>query len=379
MPDEKATILVVDDQERNREICQENLEMEDYRILLAENGLQGVEKAGIEKPDLILLDIMMPELNGYEVLEQLQADEQLHDIPVLMLTAKASTPDVVRALSLGANDYLKKPFDIDELVARVDTLVRLKKAEDRLKRSVTKMEHQAALGIQAAGAAHDLSNVLGVLTYHQLIESCMEEIKLAMTHEQKERLSENFQLIEDGCEQIGETVKLGSELCRSMTGFAASADMGQRVQPVAPLISLPLQMYKRKLLSKRIEVGKELDENVSARCDSGQIHRIMLNLISNAMYALEKKDISDRKLDIHLQGNNGEVLLTVSDNGEGIGDDVLPHIFDYLYTTKNNHGSGIGLNTVKKIMDAHQGWIDVKSRPGKGTVFVLAFPEPGKQ
>ena len=374
-----GTILVVDDQERNREICQENLEMEDYRIVMAENGLQGLETARIEKPDLILLDIMMPELNGYEVLEKLKADEELHDIPVLMLTAKAGTSDVVRALNLGANDYLKKPFDIDELVARVDTLVHLKKAEDRLKKSVTEMEHQAALGIQAAGAAHDLSNVLGVLTYHQIIEGCLESITLEMTGEQKERLSDDLRLIEEGCAQIGETVKLGTELCRSMTGFARSAVTGQRVQPLDELISVPLRMYQRKLSNKKIKVRKELEQNVSVRCDSGQIQRIMLNLVSNAVYTLSKKDIADRRLDIRLYRENGEVLLTVADNGEGIDDDVLSHIFEYLYTTKKNQGSGIGLNTVKKIMDTHHGRIDVKSSPGEGTEFILAFPRPEQQ
>jgi signal transduction histidine kinase len=369
---DKGRILVVDDHQRNREICEENLEMEGYRILLAENGKEGLHIARLEGPDLILLDIMMPEMNGYEMLEELKSDEQLKDIPVLMLTAKASTADVVQALNLGANDYLKKPFDIDELVARADTLVRLKKAEDQLKQSISRMEHQAALGIQAAGAAHDLSNVLGVLSYHQIIEHALENILARQTEKQKDELTRDFQVIQKACHNLHEATELGITLCNAFTSFAR-AD-GQRVQSIVPFISAPLDMFRRRFRSKNIEVHTDLPQVQPIRCDSGQIQRIILNLLENAIYALEQNNKNERKLGILLRGEEDEVVLTVSDTGPGIPEEVLPRIFDYQFTTKGQKGSGIGLDTVRKIVESHSGRIDVQSEAGHGTTFTVAFP-----
>lgn len=369
---EKGSILVVDDHQRNREICQENLEMEDYHIFLAENGREGLRIARLEQPDLILLDIMMPEMNGYEMLERLKADPELQDIPILMLTAKASTADVVQALNLGANDYLRKPFDIDELVARVDTLVSLKRAKDQLKQSISRMEHQAALGIQAAGAAHDLSNVLGVLSYHQIIEHALENILARQTEEQKEKLDPDFRTIQKACHNLNEATELGITLCNGFTSFAR-AD-GKRVQSIVPFISAPLDMFRRRFRSKNIEVHTDLPQVRPIHCDSGQIQRIILNLLENAIYALEQKENKERKLDIGLQESEEEVILTVSDTGPGISEEVLPRIFDYLFTTKGQQGSGIGLDTVRKIVESHSGRIQVQTELGQGTTFTVAFP-----
>jgi len=126
-------IQVVDDNERNINICREILEFADFDVVFAENGKAGLELAISKKPDVILLDIMMPVMNGMEMLEELKKDDSLQHIPVLMLTAKSSTGDVVAALTSGANDYLIKPFSDEELEARVKTLFRMKKAEDQIR------------------------------------------------------------------------------------------------------------------------------------------------------------------------------------------------------------------------------------------------------
>ena len=128
-----GTILVVDDNERNINICREILEFADFDVLAAENGQVGLQTTKSKKPDVILLDIMMPVLNGMEMLAKLRNDTELLHIPVLMLTARNSTSEVVAALDAGANDYLIKPFSDEELAARVKTLYRMKKAEDQIR------------------------------------------------------------------------------------------------------------------------------------------------------------------------------------------------------------------------------------------------------
>ncbi|HIP38653.1 MAG TPA: response regulator [Desulfocapsa sulfexigens] len=126
-------IQVVDDNERNIKICREILEMEDFSVISSDNGKVGLQMAGEHRPDVILLDIMMPVMNGMEMLRKLKSDPQLQHIPILMLTAKSSTGDVVQALDAGANDYLTKPFSDEELGARVKTLYRMKNAEDQIR------------------------------------------------------------------------------------------------------------------------------------------------------------------------------------------------------------------------------------------------------
>jgi phosphoserine phosphatase RsbU/P len=129
---EISSILIVDDNEVNRDICALNLGHMQVQLLFAENGLEGLEIARQKTPDLILLDIMMPVMDGFEMLRAVKADPALAHIPVLMLSAKSETESVVKALEIGANDYLKKPFAEEEMVARVNTLLRNRYLEKRL-------------------------------------------------------------------------------------------------------------------------------------------------------------------------------------------------------------------------------------------------------
>jgi sigma-B regulation protein RsbU (phosphoserine phosphatase) len=130
---QQGGILIIDDNEINREICAINLEDMRVPLAFAENGRDGLEKAAMIIPDLILLDIMMPVMDGFEMLAKLKCDDVLSEIPVLMLTAKSETDSIVKALELGANDYLKKPFEEEEMVARVKTLLRSRYLEKQLK------------------------------------------------------------------------------------------------------------------------------------------------------------------------------------------------------------------------------------------------------
>lgn len=139
---ENGLIQVVDDNERNVKICQEILEIADFRVVAAGNGRLGLEMARSLSPDVILLDIMMPVMDGMEMLKKLRADSNIRHIPVLMLTARNTTEDVVQALDNGANDYLTKPFSEEELEARVRTLCRMKKAEDTIREQNEILEHK---------------------------------------------------------------------------------------------------------------------------------------------------------------------------------------------------------------------------------------------
>jgi CheY-like chemotaxis protein len=149
-----GVILVVDDQETNQQICQENLELEDFKVHVASNGLEGLEAAREIMPDLILLDIMMPVMDGYQTLAKLKDEPALDNIPVLMLSAKAGSQEVAKALSMGASDYVKKPFSVDELIARVRHLVAFKQTQEVNQTYLKHLEeHQRRLGEELSLAA----------------------------------------------------------------------------------------------------------------------------------------------------------------------------------------------------------------------------------
>ncbi len=146
---EKESILIVDDNENNRDMFEIYLEMEGYAVHFAEDGKQGLHLAREIMPDIILLDIMMPVMDGFQMLEKLRKDPDLSDIPVMVLTVKTAPDNAVKALRMGADDYLRKPFDVDELIARINKLINLKHNQDFLKLKTKKLkDHQKSIEVQ---------------------------------------------------------------------------------------------------------------------------------------------------------------------------------------------------------------------------------------
>lgn len=357
-----CTILIVDDSSRNVKICREILEDKVKTILSAEDGKEGLVISKSKKPDLILLDIMMPVMDGFEMLDKLKSDSELREIPVLMLTAKTDTEDVVKALHMGANDYLKKPFAYEELQARVETLCHLKKAEDRLKNTISLLEHKtellahkAEIGLQAGGLAHDFNNIMTITQLVSLIPGMLDN-------------PDNHEQIRTYIQTVLKSNALGCEICHGYTSYLK--DIGQKafIQPLEPLFQ-PLSMYARQFQGCLI---KNIPQDLPLiKCKSDQIKRVIINLFVNACQAVgyTKKSIIEFKA----WSADGVVFFSVNDNGKGISDDALPHIFEECFTTRKN-GTGLGLFMVKQIIESHDGTINCTSKKDIGTEFVISLP-----
>ena len=354
--------MIVDDNVRNIKICREILYAQDKSILSAENGEEGLRIAAKENPDVILLDIMMPVMDGYEMLRQLKEDVDLQDIPVLMLTAKTDTKDVVKALEMGANDYLVKPFVHQELMARVETLCRLKHAEDRMRHIITHLEHEtellahkAELGSQAGELAHDLSNVMAIT---QLISFIPDMLDNPDEHDQ----------IRKYVETTLEAINLGSEISHGYTSYLKDIGRKAKSQPLEPLFQ-PLSMYAKQFRGK---LSQEIHEDLPpVLCKADQIKRIVINLFVNASQAIGDRE--DALIECKAWAEGDMVFFSIADNGCGIDKETLPNIFEECFTTKKN-GTGLGLFMVKQVIEAQGGSIKVDSKPGKGTVFILSLP-----
>jgi signal transduction histidine kinase len=371
----KGKLLIVDDHEKNREIVRFNLgDLDGYDIIEADNGKTGLKTALHHHPDVILLDIMMPVMDGYEMLQCLKSDPVLKGIPVLMITAKASTENVVKALDLGAQDYIVKPFDVEELSARVKTLVKLKKSEDKLKRSITLLEHEAVLGQLTAGTIHDLNNIMGGMQAYELIQMRLES---ALKKFPDPDIQKEFRSVLSLCDLIGESVELGKVICENLHSFSRGIAAGRHRQSLDDLITIPLKIFERRFRTRGISLNSNLEKVPLFDCNAGEIQRVILNLVTNSVHAMEESE--RRELTVNLKLEQNHILIEVKDTGCGVPPKHREQIFEKFFTTKEEGvGSGIGLHQVASIVESYSGTVNFNSGPD-GTCFQVRLPVVGQE
>lgn len=359
---EQQKLLIVDDEEANIDVLVSSL-ADEYELAVAIDGQKALELASTFSPDLILLDIMMPGIDGYEVCRQLKVDPNTATIPVIFVTAMAEMENEAQGLGLGAVDYITKPVSPPILKARVQTHLQLKRQHDRLKESSTRMEHEAKilqhkaeLGIHAGCLAHDIGNILFAVMHVQFLPDYIAEGVPG-----REELVEDVLLVK-------ESLRLGCDICQGYTNFLQNIDEGNELQPFLPLLQ-PLDMYSRKFkgtLEKDFAADLPL-----LSCRGAQLKRVFINLFINATQALEGQN--EQKIHLRVWEQEGQIFFRIRDNGPGIARENLARIFDERFTTKVE-GIGLGLFLSKQIVEFHKGSIEVQSEPGKGTAFTLSLP-----
>jgi CheY-like chemotaxis protein len=376
-------ILIVDDLPDNRRLLAHLVTGQGYQASVASNGRQALEIAAAERPDVILLDVMMPGMDGIEVCRRLKADEQLREIPVILVTAKDLDKDVVRGLDAGADDYVTKPFNREVLAARLRTAIRLKQSYDALRkkdeqlREVQKLE---AVGLLAGGIAHEFNNLLQVIGGYATCAS--------------EGLSPQEQRYKD-LQQVRLAADRAATLTRQLLGFSRrrilqldNVDPNQLVGDLAQML--------RPLMGDRISVEVVLGKDIGiVYADPGELQGALLNLCLNARDAMPSGGKLLLRTDTvvlseafcrtaenlaRFQIEPGRyVVFDVTDTGQGISAEVQQHIFEPFFTTKEvGKGSGLGLAMVYGVVQQHKGAIHVYSEPGKGTTFKVYLPSGGK-
>jgi len=357
-----CTVLVVDDTEANVDILVDALG-EDYGVSVAMDGRAALEAVEEEPPDLILLDIMMPEMDGYEVCRRLKSDKKTENIPIIFVTIKGEVEDEQKGLELGAVDYISKPFSPPIVKARVKNHLLIKIQHDQLTNSISNLQHEAEilgqkaeLGIQAGGLAHDINNVLAGIMIAEIIPA-----SLPVNFPGRENILKNIS-------NILKSAHLGRDICLGYTNYLRNVEEKAKVQPVFPLLQ-PIDIFARRYMGK---LERDIATDIPPiECKSSQLKRIFVNLFVNASQAIENK--SEQIITIRLWSEADRVLFSIQDNGTGIPEDILPLIFEERFTTKPD-GTGLGLFLVKQIMNDHGGEIDVTSKQEKGTTITISFP-----
>jgi two-component system, NtrC family, sensor kinase len=463
----KANILVVDDTPANLRLLAGLLTDNGYKVRPVINGELAINAARGFPPDLVLLDIMMPEMDGYQVCQQLKANEKTKDIPIIFVSAINEIVDKVKAFSVGGVDYITKPFQVEEVLARVKIHLEIRQLQKSLtnkneelaktleqlqatQKELVQREKMAALGQLIAGVAHEINTPLGAIRssigniadflqenlpslpkffqelsperqadFTLLLNNSIQQTETFSTREKRQikrslkQQLESYQLpnadslasllfnlgIERDIEpflsllndpQSENIIKMAfdfASLLKSTRTITAATDraakivfalktyarydsLGEKVKTdISEGIKTVLTLYHNSL-KQGVEAIANYEELPPILCYPDELNQVWTNLVHNALQAMQNKGT----LKIEAKQQDNYIKVSITDSGKGIPEEIMPRIFEPFFTTKPpGEGSGMGLDIVKKIIDKHQGNIEVQSSPGQ-TTFTVYLP-----
>ena len=363
----KPDILVVDDTPANLRLLSEMLKAQGYKPRVVPSGKLALSAARAIPPDLILLDIRMPEMDGYEVCERLKADASLKEIPVIFLSAVGETANKVRAFAAGGVDYITKPFQVEEVLARVETHLSLRRQTRQLEESYAALRHLENMRDNLAHmVVHDMRSPLAVIGgFLSLLES----------HEAPNLTHSGLQFIREARHSIEELVEMVNSMLDVSKLEAGRVKLHRTECDLGALARGVLGRYQP------IRGGRQLvldapGNPVKVPADAGLISRVMQNLAGNAFnYAA-----ADGSIRIAVSRAGQEARVEVTDNGPGIPAAYHDKIFEKFVQVEDLNakvGTGLGLAFCKLAVEIHGGRIGVESETGKGSTFWFTLPLEG--
>ena len=426
----KGNILIVDDIPANLQLLAQILSQHGYKTRTAPDGKLALRSIELTPPDLILLDIMMPGMDGYKVCQALKASPTTKDIPVIFISALNEVFDKVKAFEVGGRDYITKPFHEQEVLARVSnqlvqrqlfqqtqsyaqqleqTLTELKKTQAQL----IQKEKMASLGQFVAGIAHEINNPVNFIygnialaadyardllhlveLYRHYYPHPVAEIIGELDEIQPEFIAEDYPKLLNSMTEGASRI---SEIVMSLRNFSRLGEQKYKPVDIHEGIDNTLVILEHRLKGSNkqdeIEVIKHYSQLPKVTCYASELNQVFMNLLSNAIDALETQP-SPRTITIstslssesapalHNQDskvatqNYKSVVINIADNGCGMSEDVRHQIFDPFFTTKPvGRGTGLGLAISHDIVvEKHRGQISCISAPGRGTELILHIP-----
>lgn len=365
---EGASVLIVDDIPKNLQLLAKLLDEEGYNIAAVNKGTQVILSAKKFRPDLILLDVMMPDKNGFEVCRELKKEPDLKSIPVVFLTGKAEQKDIVEGLRIGGADYVTKPFNSEELLARVETHVLLKRSKDKI---LEQNEHLLSLNKTKdkiySVIGHDLRGPINAITgFSELLLLHFEN------HSEDDSVIKKLRIIRQSTLNVSRLLNNLLSWARTQTG-----DLSLLIKEfsVEEVVQKTIDLLSLAATGKGIEIYFDPAPFPEVRGDEQMIATIVRNFLSNAIKFCNAGD----RIELILQQDSGSWSISVKDEGAGMPEEIRQKLFNadmHPSTTGTAHekGTGLGLMLCKKLAEMHGGSILVESRPGEGSVFTLRVP-----
>jgi two-component system, sensor histidine kinase and response regulator len=355
-------ILIVDDIPANLKVLSDMLKEEGYKVRPVPNGMLALQVAEREKPDLILLDIMMPEMDGYEVCRRLKANEELREIPIIFISALNETNDVVKALKYGGVDYITKPFRSEEVIARVSTHVKLHRQSIELRKlNITKDKFFSII-------AHDLRGPMGgFMGLTDVLANKMYYMSMAEIQKYLESMRQS-----------------SINLFRLLENLLQWARVQQNTIPfdpteteLLPIVDETVENLHETFKTKGIEIENNIPGKIMVFADSNMLQTVLRNFISNAVKFTSKggKVI----LTAEILDKDG-VEICISDCGIGMSQAMIDSLFQLDAKvgrpgTEGEPSTGLGLLLCKEFVEKHGGKIKVKSESGRGSSFIFTMPK----
>ena len=389
---DQPTILVVDDELVNRQVIRNHLEMQQYNIEMAEDGHAALAKikAAKDLPDLILLDVMMPRMTGYEVCQILRQDHPAHTLPVIIITAKNQLADLLQGFASGANDYLTKPFSKQELLVRVDTHLKIAKlagfldqANVELKHANTELQHaNTELGhamhlknALMANMSHEFNTPLNaILCYAEMVKEEMEEDNVRTYLASLENIHQSGLNLKNVLSGILQVISIES---KSLQIEWQTFPFKELMNDVLGFVEAQVKANKNTM---QVEYAGEIGD---IRSDFGKLQKILFNLLDNAAKFTKAGTVMVviRKVQ---HRNQDWVSIVIRDTGIGIAEEQLELVFKVFAqvdssTTREYGGLGIGLTLVKAFGDLLGGRLKLESKQNQGTTVYYEFPAEGVQ
>ncbi|MFH1138098.1 MAG: response regulator [Pseudomonadota bacterium] len=388
----KPLILIIDDDIIVQKILLSLLKQGGCEAIQAYRADEGLKLAEEKNPELILLDIMMPEMTGFEAIARLKKNEKTREIPVIFLSAKVEPADRVRGLELGAADFVNKPFDRAELQARIKTQIQLKRQEEALKeysqnlekmveertRQLLHADRLASLGTLSAGIAHEINNPTTFITgnlqtfeqFWKVAVNFLEKVPEAQEDKKLQYVIKEFpamiKSIRHGADRITDIVSGLKTFARKDSAEKKQTDIGQCLDEALNLTNNRLKYY--------VQVEKSIEPDLpKVWANAQQLVQVFVNLLLNTADAVGERE-GRLKITVRSLGS-GKVRIAFSDDGQGIPHDIKGKIFDPFFTTKPlGQGTGLGLSITHGIIQDHLGTIEVESEPGQGSTFTITLP-----
>jgi len=411
----KKNILVVDDTPDNLRLLSAMLTGQGYEVRKALNGKLALSACQMLLPDIILLDISMPEMDGYEVCQQLKASDRTKNVPVIFISALDHVLDKVRAFEVGGVDYITKPFQSAEVISRIENHLNLRRLQTKLQENNMQLsqamedlqkaqlhliqnEKMAALGQLVAGIAHEINNpisfIYGNLKYTSqyikdlvaIIQVYQQEVPHPTNKIQQiiEEVDLNF--VMNDVQSLVDAMNRGVDRIRgvvlSLQNFSRSDEAQLKQVDIHEGIDNTLVMLQHRLVTNKsrptIEIHKDYRSSV-VTCYPSQLNQVFMHLLNNAIDALEGERQAESHPQIRISTEmtaNNTVKVCVADNGKGITEQVISRVFDPFFTTKPvGQGTGLGLSiSYQIIVQKHQGKLTCHSIPSQGSEFIIEIP-----
>jgi len=373
--DSKYNILIVDDDVHNIQLAINLLKKnKNYNIIFSTSGEDALKRVQEYNFDLILLDIIMDPMDGFEVCNNLINNHKTSHIPIIFLTAKDDEKSITKGFELGAVDYITKPFFSNELVARVNTHVQLKIYKDGLKSKLKLQEKlmleqnkMAAMGEMITNIAHQWKQPLSIITTVSSGIKVSKELDMTMDKDKELASLDNILL---NAKHLSQTIDDFRDFFKqkNKTSFY-----------LEDIINKTINLINSTLIHNNIKINKNI-QNIKLVGFDNELIQVFINIINNAQDALKDSNEEHKEININVYKKDFNAVIEISDNAGGIDNKIINHIFEAYYTTKaSTNGTGIGLHMSQKIIKDHfNGDIKVKNinlgEKQIGANFILVLP-----